>query len=348
MKKLYLIFFNTITSNRKINLPFFCEQMASLLKTGNDLSIVLENLSSILGHKISKVLISSIKRGKSLAGAMQKFPKVFPEDLINLIQVAEGTGFLDEVLIKYSLHCKKNYNVKRKIIRALFYPAVTLGLSMILFVFCLLFIAPNFSNIFYSLEIPIPKITKFFIFIPNIINDSQFKIIALIVILLLFCLHYFKQSKIRWMLAKYAFKCPFLNFYFISKAYWLSSLLLKIGIPLTQAMELVKPTIMNIFFRYKWNQLISHCRRGRQLSEALKLCSFHNESYSLLKVMEKDGQLSLGLDRVSQHYQAQAENKLETISTLLGPLSILIVGIFVSLIIFAFFSPLLELSKGLL
>lgn len=332
----------------KLDLAFFCNQLSRLLSSGYTLPESLGSLESIVNRNILTPLSLSVNRGKGLSRGMKNFPKIFSSEILKLINIGEETGFLPQILDAISIQEQRKKELSGKIIKATVYPGLILTLGLLLVIYMLFFVLPSFQTIFADLNSPLPITIRALLAMPNLLGKYSLAI-ALTILTSGFGLRYLlKQEYWQERTSELLWNRRFSKLYWLSKCFWLVSLGLSVGIPLTTSLKQVRSIITNNAFRRQWSQLITACQQGQSFHLAATKSGLPADACALIAVMEKHGELSSGLQKVSEQYQAELENYLDKLATMLEPAAIIVTGGVIGLIIVNLISPMMQLTQQLL
>ncbi|MFH1429792.1 MAG: type II secretion system F family protein [Candidatus Margulisiibacteriota bacterium] len=333
---------------KRIDLPFFCEQLASMLSTGHTLPEILPGLETTLGPDILHGLTAIVNRGKGLEKALCAFPKCFPQDLVRLVAIGEQTGFLEQVLIDYAAQYRKRNSLIKKVKKALFYPALIMAAGVLLIIYTVVMVLPSFQTIFSDMDIKLPAATAIMLSVSGLLREHLLVIIAGLSGLALLARMVLNSGPSKEILAALFWKLRFIKLFWMSNIFQPLGMFLNVGIPLESALNIVKELITHPVFHRKWRRVSKLCCQGHAFHHAAKMCGLPNDTCSLLKTMENSGRLAEGLHKCAEYQQAEMENFLDNASSLLEPLAILIVGGMVGLIVFSLFSPLMSLTQNMM
>jgi type IV pilus assembly protein PilC len=311
---------------------------------------ILEVVDSLLEDakgsqkRLLESLKSDLSQGNHVADALAKFPRVFDKITVNLIKASEEAGTLDVTLADLKGSIKKDAEFSDKIKGALTYPV------LIFFVFCgvllmiLIVVVPKISGVFMRLKVPLPLPTQVLIGMSNILLEYTIFVILGAVLIGVGIFFFYRQHK-REVL-HLLFKLPLVSMLaqqidltrFSRSLY----LLLNAGIPIAAALELAQDVVL----KKDVTKAIAHCKdkvlAGSQLSEGLKDYKniFPNIMIKITEAGEKSGSLDKSMLDVSEYLDYQVGNTLKTLTTLLEPLMLIIVGVLVGGMMLSIIAPI--------
>jgi len=326
-------------------LVIFCNQMATMLSAGLTVMAAIDILYNQEKKprvaKIYLMLYESIQKGDSLSAAMRKTDFSFPEFLINMITSAESTGSLDSIMTQMSEYYEKEKRLRSKISNAMVYPIFLASLSVCIVVGLFVFILPSFFALFNDVELP--PLTRVMMAISNfIINDWILLIFGIFLFSAIFML-VLKIKKVRYVLDAISLKIPVLSQInrMVATAKFSRTLatMYASGISMIEALESIARILGNLKIQRQFVTIIDSIKEGDALSMAIKKTNiFEPMLYSMIYIGEETGSLDKILLKTSIYYDAEAENALQKMVALIEPITIVILG-FVILLILASILP---------
>ena len=334
----------SISNSEKLGL---ISNFATMLNAGlSVLEIVDSLLEDSKGNlkKLLEVLREDLMQGTHISSSFEKFPKVFDKITINLIKAAEEGGTLDVTLTDLKVGFKKETEFRDKIKAALTYPAFILIVFIGVLFMILSVVVPKIATVFLQLNVPLPLPTKILIFLSDLILKQTIFITTLgIILLALFIFMYITQKQLLLniflsfpLISNLARQIDLTRF---SRSLYL---LLTAGIPISGALELtqevvLKKEVSRAIIRSK-EMVIS----GNKLSEGLKTARniFPSIMIKITEAGEKSGSLDKSMLDASEYLDYQVSKMLSTITSLLEPIMLIVVGIIVGGMMLAIISPI--------
>ena len=300
--------------------------------------------------KIQKSLIRSLENGQSLSTSLAKYPKLFDQFYINMIQVGELTAHLDEMLLRISAYLGKIEDVKRKSIQALSYPLLVVLISLLCIGFLLIYVIPTFSEIFREFEADLPWITKLIIWISHLISSS-FSNLIFFGILICLIFRILKISKIvdkqlNYVVFSFPFFGKILKKYDIFQFSHTLNTLLENGISILKSLDILYLTAKSYHLKNDINQMRSFVIRGERVCDSL----IHSKIFPLsvaqiLAMGEEAGELPFVLGQLAEHLGKEIDNAVEVYANVIEPVLILAIGSIVGLILLSIYLPLFNISS---
>jgi len=332
----------------------FSQQLSTLLSSGvpilQSLKIIVRQVSSRRLNIILEKIISDMERGLSLHEAMGKYPKVFSELWINLIESGEASGNLADVLKRISDYLERTASFRNKIIFALFYPCILMvaGLSALLFL--TIKIIPTFATIFEGFNLKLPLLTRMLILISKVIRSHFIFGIGGLIILAFLFRRFLKTKKGRkkWESFLLNFKLTGDFFRAIVVERFSSSLatLLESGVPIIYALEITQRSLGNLVVAEIIEKTKESVRQGRNLSQPLEESGFFEPMIiQMISIGEEIGDLPSMLKRVNTYYQEYVDRFLVRFTSLFEPVILLFLGGVIALMVIGMFLPIFQLTQ---
>jgi len=335
----------------------FNQQLSALLRAGIPVlqSITLLKTRSASAN-LREVLIDvedKIKSGVPLSDAFEAqriFPKIYTASLLS----GEKSGALDDVLLRYVDYLKRSVSLTRKLRGALAYPAFLVIASSFMVAFLTLYIVPRMSDLFTTLSASrgLPTITVIVLAISNGVANNIWWLLPVALILGLVAFVWLRTEAGRLIVHRLLLKIPIAGVLIrqIATAQLARSLstLLSGGITVPDSWDIASQALNNLDLRQRSHAVLPLIREGRGFTEALEKANWIPElGLDMIGIGEKSGSLREMLDEVAAFYDAEAEVKLEQLTTLLEPLILIFMALVVVAILLAIYLPIIEtISAG--
>ncbi len=337
-------------------LTTFTRQLATLVDAGLPLLRglrVLEKqernatLRDILGQ-----LALAIEGGSTFSEALAQHPKVFNRLFVNMVKAGELGGVLEVVLKRLAEFSEKAQKIKGKVKAAMFYPVAVLIVAMGIMVLLLTFVIPRFQGVFSGMNITMPKFTLFVLGVSAAVKDHFFvtaACVAAVVVVFLLCIRT-KIGRLAW--DKFKLKVPVLG-PVVSKvaiARFTRTLgtLVSSGVPILQALTIVKETAGNVIIANAVNGVHESVKEGETITAPLEGSGvFPPMVVSMVDVGEQTGALPEMLLRIADNYDEEVDNAVSAMTSLLEPIMIIFLAVLVGSIVVAMFLPLIQMINTL-
>lgn len=336
-------------------LASFCRQLSTLLNAGipivSSLDICREQASSRDLKRALETIIKCLEEGTSLADSFAMFPKLFPEIFVYMVEAGELGGMLDQVLERLADHLEREHEIFEKIKSALTYPITVLVFSLLTLSIMLTFIMPKIIEVLIGMGVPLPLPTRMVMAASDIFVKLWYLIPVLALALVLLLRQIKAKTNGRWLLDSITLKVPVLGQVFrkIIVARFCRTLgtLLKGGVPITQALEVVQKSTGNLVIARAVTVALDMVRNGHELSRPLGECGvFPPLASRMIAVGEQTGSLDIMMERIGVHYDKEVGIMVSRLSSLIEPLLIVFLGAIVGFIILAVMLPMMSSVVG--
>jgi type IV pilus assembly protein PilC len=335
-------------------LVVFSRQLATMVESGITLVQALHILSEQSENKVLSGVTLKIKEdiesGSSLHEAMAKHGKIFSNLYINMVKAGETSGMLDEILDRLASYLEKASALQRKVQSSLVYPTVVICMAVLITVVLLVKVVPTFEGIFRSLGGTLPMPTQVLIFISNTLRRMfLFLVVGLFGIGFLIA-KYVSTPKGRYQVDFYSLKLPvfgpLLRKYVVAKFSRTLATLVKSGVPIFSALEIVGKTAGNTVVEQTVNNARVSIREGEPISEPLsKSGVFPPMVVRMISVGEQTGQLEKMLNKIADFYDEQVDAAVSGLTSMIEPLVIGFLGIIIGGIVVALFMPIFKITE---
>ena len=337
------------------DIAIFARQLATMLGAGIPLVQAFEIIGS--GHdkpamqKLVLEIKSDVEGGTSLHEALAKHPLYFDDLFVNLVEAGEQAGALEGLLEKVATYKEKSEAVKKKVKKALFYPAAVLVVAVIVTVILLVFVIPQFEDLFKGFGADLPAFTQMVINLSKFVQ-SEGVFIAIVLGAAGWVFFYFKKRsrKMRHFLDRAILKMPIigpiLNKAAIARYARTLSTMFAAGVPLVEALESVAGACGNIVYEDGVMKMRDEVATGQRLQRAMENTGlFPNMVVQMIAVGEESGSLDTMAAKVATFYEEDVDAAVDSMSSLLEPLIMLILGVLVGGLVIAMYLPIFKLGS---
>lgn len=335
-------------------LTTFTRQLATLVDAGLPLLRglrVLEKqernptLKSILGD-----LALSIEGGSTFSEALAQHPKVFNRLFVNMVKAGELGGVLEVVLTRLAEFMEKAQKIKGKVIAAMFYPVAVLVVAVGILILLMVKVVPQFKTVFEGMSMTLPAFTVFVLGVSEIVKNNILGTLgALFGVWFLFYL--FTRTKFgRRAWDKVKLKMPVIgqvvSKVVISRFTRTLGTLISSGVPILQALTIVKETAGNVVISNAVNSVHDSVKEGETITAPLEASGvFPPMVISMVDVGEQTGALPEMLLKIADNYDEEVDNAVAAMTSLLEPVMIIFLAVVVGSIVIAMFLPLIEMMN---
>lgn len=294
-----------------------------------------------------------VRAGTEMSEAMNKFRGMFPEIYVNMIKAGEASGQLDIILNRLADFLEASENLKREIKGAMTYPVISLILILGITGYLLVGVVPKFATMFASLGAELPAITKIVMGTSNWLIDNLVMVFGILAVLVVAYIITMKQSrKARKVRDTIFLRLPVFGPLFqkvaISRFARTFGTLLSSGVPLLGALEIVATTAGNLVLEDTLMDTKDIVKRGESMTSQLQTAwVFPPMVVKMIGIGEKSGALETLLGKISDFYDSQVHATTKTLTSLIEPFMLVIMGGVVGTIVLAIFYPILQLQSAL-
>ena len=334
-------------------LSIFTKQLSALLSAGTPLETSLMLLSQQAKSKFTNVLLEindDITEGKGLSESMKKFPQIFDDIYTSTIFAGESSASLPEVFNDLASYLDKEAKVRAEVVGALVYPAILFFVSLAVIYALLTFVLPQVIEQFVTSNVALPSLTLILLNFSNI-----FPYIVGSVLFISLGMYFYLNSPLssettKLQASKYLLKMPLFGEVIIydQTARFCSSmrLMTKAGLNTIDSLRIAKDTFRNRYLRSEVDIVVNKVTAGTSLSQAFsKSTIFPNVFQQLLSSGDIGSQISLMFEKIKDFLDQEVQTKRNVLLTLLQPIVILTMGVFVMLIVLAIMLPLLQMNN---
>ena len=354
--------FNNLFESKHVKsdaLVIFTRQLSAMVGAGVPL---LRSLSSLEKHaedpvlkKILGFVIKDVEGGNSLGNALAKFPDSFNDIYINMVRAGETAGILDEILKRLAYQQEKSSAIRKKIKSAMAYPMVLIFITVVAFFGLMLFVIPQIGKILLDLggaDAKLPGITLFMLGVSHIITTYWYIIFPAIGGLIFFTARYIKTKFGRRQFHGLLLKIPGINTIIkkiaIARFARTFSALMGAGVAVLESLDVTSRAVGNVLYEEAIKNAAIEVKNGKSLSSVVESNELFPPIVSqMLGVGEETGQTDTVLIKVADFYEEEVDLAIQSISSIIEPVMIVIMGGMVGLIAASVMTPIAQLSQNI-
>ena len=336
------------------DIALFARQLATMLNAG----IPMVQSFEIIGvgndkpavQKLVLAIKSDIETGNSLHQSLAKHPLYFDDLFVNLVEAGEHAGALETFLETIATYKEKTEALKKKIKKALFYPAAVLAVAIIVTVILLLFVIPQFESLFKGFGADLPAFTQFVVNMSRWMQSSGWMLlIAVCVVISTFAYFYKRSRPLRQFIDKMSLQIPvigpILKKSAIARYARTLATMFGAGVPLVEAMKSVAGATGNIIYQDAVLRMRDEIATGMRMQRAMENTGlFPNMVVQMIAVGEESGSLDEMASKVADFYEADVDAAVDALSSLLEPMIMVILGVLVGGMVVAMYLPIFKLG----
>jgi len=347
-------FFEQFQQIKKQEVIIFTRQLATLLRTGMALSPSLTTLcEQTVNKKFKQVLETvreSVQGGLSLSESLAKYPQVFPELFVSMVEVGETGGMLDKSLDRLAILGIQEMETQSRVKSALMYPIVLVVIAFLVVNFLIIGVLPKFVMVFKASQASLPLITKIVLGFSWSMRKLWLPILVALGLFGLWFKNYIKKPEGKFKFHSWLLKLPIFGPLYmkiqVSRFARTLSVLTSSGIPILQALMVVEKTLSNAVIRRAIQNIRNSITQGRPLLEQFKASGFFSPMVlQMISTGEKTGHLDQMLEEISSFYDPEIEYTVKNLTAILEPFMLLAMGLMVAFIALSVLLPIFNLIK---
>ena len=336
------------------DIAIFSRQMATMMAAGVPLVQSLELIGR--GHQnpaMAELIMgvkTSIEGGSSFAESLGKFPLHFDDLFVNLVDAGERSGTLETLLDKVATYKEKTEAIKKKVKKAMTYPSAVLVVAFIVTGILLYFVVPQFEDLFKGFGADLPAFTVMVISLSRFVQDQWFFILSVLGGSIYAFFYFHKRSpKMRRFMDRALLKVPVVGdiLYKSAVARYARTLstMFAAGVPLVEALDSVARASGNIVFQDAILVMKDQVSTGQQLQLTMQQSSmFPSMATQMVAIGEESGSLDEMCAKVADFYEAEVDNQVDSLSSLLEPMIMAVLGVLVGGLVVAMYLPIFKLG----
>ncbi|MDD5241343.1 MAG: type II secretion system F family protein [Sulfuricella sp.] len=337
------------------DITLFTRQLATMMKAGVPLlqsfDIVGKGHSNPSVSRLLNDIKSDIETGSSMSQAFRKYPLYFDSLFCNLVGAGEQAGIIDTVLNRLATYKEKIQGIKSKIKSALFYPISILVVAFIITAIIMIFVVPAFKELFSSFGADLPAPTLIVMAISDFFVAWWWAIFGGIYGALWFFFYTWKRSKkMQYFMDRLSLHLPIFG-EVIEKATiarWTRTLstMFAAGVPLVEALDSVGGAAGNALYSDATKKIQSEVSTGTNLTTAMQNSNlFPNMVLQMVAIGEESGALDAMLSKVADFYEAEVDDAVEALSSLMEPIIMAVLGVIIGGLVIAMYLPIFKMGQ---
>ncbi|PCH59379.1 MAG: type II secretion system protein F [SAR86 cluster bacterium] len=337
------------------DIAIFTRQLATMMKAGIPLvqsfDIVSENLQNPSMKQLVLKIREDIASGNSFAECIRKYPRYFDDLFCNLIEAGEQSGALETMLDRLALYKEKSEAIKAKIKKALNYPIAVVAIAIIVSGVLLVKVVPQFAETFSSFGAELPAFTLLVLGLSDIAIAYWWKlIIALVVLSFAFKEAKLRSKALRNGIDRLSLKLPIIGPILNNSCYArftrTLSTTFSAGVPLVDALNSVAGATGNVVYANATLKIRDDITTGQQLNFSIKnTLLFPTMITQMVAIGEESGALDSMLDKCATFYEAEVDNAVDGLASLMEPIIMAVLGVLVGGLMIAMYLPIFQLGS---
>lgn len=334
------------------DLALFCRQFSTLINAGvplyNGLVILKEQMQNPAFRKVLDQVADDLRQGRTFTAAVERHPRVFPEIFVHMVEAGELGGVLDEVLERMAVHFEKENEIQGKVKSATTYPLVILVVALGAVAFILGFVMPTFAGMLTGFGAELPAMTKFVLGLSEAVQSYWWAGLIGLGLMLFGASQAIKKHQVRYIIDKVSLKLPIFGDILVKVAVSRFSrtlgTLMRSGVPLMQALDVVQKTVGNLAITEGVRKAQESISQGRGMAGPLQQSGvFPSMVVQMVSVGEETGALDTLLEKIADYYDMEVNNVVGRLSTIIEPIMMVVLGGIVGFLVVSMLLPMFEL-----
>ncbi|WP_434601862.1 type II secretion system F family protein [Pseudomonas sp. Z4-7] len=342
---------------KPLDIALFTRQMATMLKAGVPLLQAFDIIGEGFDNANMRKLVDEVKQevaaGNSFAASLRKCPQYFDELYCNLVDAGEQAGALDTLLDRVATYKEKSEALKAKIKKAMTYPAAVIAVAAVVTSILLIKVVPQFESVFSGFGAKLPAFTLMVIGLSEFLQDWWWVLLGGVVGGFFGVKYALKRSQaFRDWRDKWLLKLPLVGtlMYKSAVARYARTLstTFAAGVPLVEALDSVSGATGNVVFKRAVQRIKQDVSTGMQLNFSMRTSGiFPNLAIQMTAIGEESGALDDMLDKVASFYEAEVDNLVDNLTSLMEPFIMVILGVVVGGLVVAMYMPIFQLGSAI-
>ncbi len=331
----------------------FTRQLAFLVKAGipivQGLQIVREICQSMVLKQVTNSIIQDIKRGQSLSEALANYPSVFGQLFVSLIRSGETSGNLDRMLEQLAGYIEQTEKIRSRVMKAMMYPGFILLIGVSIVTLLIIFVVPQLAGVFLESNVELPIMTQLLLSASSFLGNNLVLVAVVFIVLPFVGLMYLRSPSGRVLKDQIIMMLPIFGGLAIKNSIArftrTLSCLMASGVNILEALDTSSFTANNFFIETAIQRIRNQVGKGDTISNALK-----NESVipplvsHMVAIGEESGNVDATLEKVAEFYEEQVSTTADSISDLINPFLIVVLGVMVGFIVISLYLPIFKMA----
>jgi len=328
----------------------FSRQLATLINAGLPLVQSLRSVAEQTTNKPLKVVvtqvISDVEAGLAFSVALARHPRVFNKVYISLVAAGEASGTLDKGLERLADQQEKDADIISKVRGALIYPAIVLLVMLAVVLFMIIKVLPQVQNIYAGLPgTSLPLVTRILLGISHFVIKDWWVVLIILGLMVFFGSRWARTFGGKRIIDKLKMRAwpigPLFMKMYMARFARTGTTLVASGVPLIQVLEITSDAVNNVHIAASLTKAIEKVRGGKALSMAIdKDPNFLELVPNMLRIGEQSGAMETMLEKVATYYEKEVDNEIKSISTIIEPVLMVVMGVIALTIVAAILLPI--------
>lgn len=311
------------------------------------LNILIEQSANPRLKTALQDVYKKVKEGETLSTALGQYPNIFPSIMINMIEAGEVGGVLDDVLNRLATHFEKEHKLNEKVKSAMTYPAVVMSMAFLAVTFIVTFVLPTFMQMFVGMKMELPLPTRILLGLSTFLRENALLLLIAIACMTLGIAVASRKPKVKKTIDRIILSLPILGVLArkiaIARFSRTLSTLVRGGVPILTALEVVKKTMGNLSMVDALGKAQVNVKEGIGLANTLGESKvFTPMVIQMISIGEESGSLDKMLEKVADFYESDVDDMVGRLSSIMEPLIVGILGVVIGFIVISVIIPLFD------
>jgi type IV pilus assembly protein PilC len=333
---------------------FFATQLAVMVDTGVPLTDALDAIGEQSGNPGLRALVrelaGDVKGGTEFSAALEKYPRIFNNLFVALVRASEASGTMGRMLQRVSEHLEEQRKIRKKVKSAMTYPLCMLGFCVVVVVSLLVFILPRFEKIYASKGSALPAPTQVLMTVSHTLTGYWYAFLAGAIGAIVGTYSYVRTPRGRILLDRIRIRMPLLGPMYckacLARSLRTMATMTTAGVPVLDGLQITARVSGSHSYEQMWLDVADGVREGVSLSQQL----FDQELVprtvaQMIDAGERTGKLSMVMDRVARFCEDDLRTSIDTLTSMIEPVMIIVMGLVIGSIAIALLLPVFSLSK---
>ena len=332
----------------------FTSQLSVMIKAGIDIRSAIEGIGDQVDNQKFKAVIHEIKTdiecGQSFSDSLARHPKVFSPLYVNMVRASELSGNFGQMLERISQFLAQQHETRSMIVGAMIYPAILATMAVATTIVMLTFVLPRFAVLFSGHEDILPKPTKALMAVSNFLRTSWYTLVGGLGVTIAAFIYgkrtprgqvYWDKTKLRIPLFKRMFRAMY-----ITRGLQTMGELISAGVPMLETLQITADVSGNRLYKNMWQSVHMAVQQGCKISQPLQGCNLLPRNVvNMIAAGEQSGRLGSVLRDVAEFYGKELRKTIKTVTSMIEPLMIVIMGVVVGFIAMSIILPVFKMSS---
>jgi type IV pilus assembly protein PilC len=341
---------------RRSEVILFTRQLATFVRVGmpivEGLTVLRDQAGSNLMKRALAEMITDLGTGASLSAAMARFPRIFPALYVDMIRSAEVSGNLDDVLRQLAMYMARDEGAKRKVKSAMIYPAIVVGLALVVMSVLIGFVLPAFANLFGEFRATMPLPTRLLLAVGSFCREHALPLIVGLLAVVGAAGVFATTQSGRDFFDAAVLRLPMLGVivrYSVIERYMRTlGTLAKAGVPITKMLDTAITAVGNAEYRVGLASVREDMLSGEGFAGPLERTGlFPRIVIQMVRVGEETGSLDSNLEEAAEHYAEEVDYRLKRMIAVIEPALVIAVGVMVGFIAVSVIAPMYALVHAI-